>query len=337
MRRVSQTLRDGTTVETITVGKEDGLQTKILTLGATLSDLVVPVGGGKRRSVILGFDEPQGHRDTPGFLGVVAGRCANRTAGGRFELDGQTHQLDLNEKSRTHLHGGSDGFWNRIWTVLEADEDFVLLALTSPDGDQGYPGAVQVTCRYTASATRLTIALEARTDRPTLVNLATHAYFNLDGEGDILGHRLTIPAESYTPIDDALIPTGEIATVEDTRFDFRKPRSIGQGDAGHHEGYDHNFVLAMQPAERPHRVARLEGAKGDTSMEIWSTEPGLQFYDGAGLPLPHPLRGGRESVRFGGLCLEPQRFPDAINHADFAGAVLRPSEIYSQVTEYRFG
>ena len=337
MRRFSATLRDGRPVETIVIGSEGGLQAKILSLGATLSDLIVPLANGSKRSVILGFDDPQDHADTPGFLGTVAGRCANRIARGRFDLDGQGFMLDLNEHGTTHLHGGSGGFWAKVWTVLDSGDDFVLLGLFSEHGDQGYPGDLQVSCRYSIEGRKLSIALEARTDRPTLVNLATHAYFNLDGEGNVLGHSLAIPAERYLPVDAALIPTGEMAEVADTRFDFREPRPIGDANAADsHEPFDHNFVLALQPAERPHKVAELTAASQDVRMEIWSTEPGLQFYDGAGLPLPTPLRGGRRSVRFGGLCLEPQRFPDAIHHPDFAGAVLRPGEVYSQVTEYRF-
>ncbi|MEJ6782442.1 aldose epimerase family protein [Aminobacter sp. Piv2-1] len=325
---------DGSVVEAISIAA-DGIAANILTFGATLADLVVATPDGPR-SVVLGFDSLDGYLAHGAFFGAIAGRCANRIAGGRFTLDGVEHQLDLNEAGRSHLHGGADGFFRRNWTVVDASDNSVLLGLASPDGDQGYPGKVIATCRYSVDESRLRIALGARSDAPTLVNLATHAYFNLDGGGAILDHRLKIAAEAYTPVDSQNTPTGDVLAVDETPFDFRELRPVRNGPDGAHAAYDHNFVLAMQPAPEPWHAARLEGQRSGIRLDLWTTEPGLQFYDGGFLPVAPPLRGGIEGVRHGGLCLEPQRFPDAANHPHFPSAVLRPGEIYSQVTEYRF-
>ncbi|GAA2890138.1 aldose 1-epimerase [Aminobacter niigataensis] len=325
---------DGSMVEAVSIAA-DGIEARVLTFGATLADLTVTTPAGPR-SVILGFNDLDGYLAHGGYFGAIAGRCANRIAGGRFSLDGVQHQVDVNEAGRTHLHGGGEGFYRRNWTVVDASENSVLLGLTSPDGDQGYPGKVIVTCRYLLDKGRLRIALGGRTDAPTLMNLAAHAYFNLGGSGSILDHRLKIAAEAYTPVDAASIPTGEVLAVDDTVFDFRELRAIRNGQDDAHQAYDHNFVLAMQPAPEPWHAARLEGSRSGIRLDLWTTEPGLQFYDGAFLPVAPPLRGGIDPVRFGALCLEPQRFPDAANHPHFPSTVLRPGEIYSQVTEYRF-
>lgn len=325
---------DGSVVEAITIAA-DGIDAKILTFGATLADLIVASPRGPR-SVILGFDDLQSYLDHGGYFGAIAGRCANRIAGGRFALDGLEHQLDVNEAGRTHLHGGGGGFFRRNWTVVDTNETSVLLGLTSPDGEQGYPGKLIATCRYSVEPGRLRIALGARTDAPTLVNLAAHAYFNLDGGGTILEHRLKIAAEAYTPVDSQNIPTGDVLAVDETPFDFRELRPIRNGPDGAHAAYDHNFVLAMQPAPEPWHAARLEGPQSRIRLDLWTTEPGLQFYDGGFLPVPQRLHSGLAQVRHGGLCLEPQRFPDAIHHPHFPSAVLRPGEVYSQITDYRF-
>lgn len=325
---------DGSPVEALTIAAT-GIEAKILTFGATLADLIVKTPDGPR-SVILGFDDLRDYLDHGGYFGAIAGRCANRIAGGHFSLDGHEHQLDLNENGRTHLHGGSGGFFRRNWTIIDTSDSSVLLGLTSADGDQGYPGRVIVTCRYSVDGGNLRIALGARTDAPTLVNLAPHAYFNLDGSGSILDHRLRIAAEAYTPVDGRSIPTGEVLAVDETIFDFREMRPIRNDGNGGHAAYDHNFVLAMQPAPEPWHAARLEGPLSGIRFDLWTTEPGLQFYDGAFLPVAQRLRGGIEPQRYGALCLEPQRFPDAIHHPHFPSAVLRPGEIYSQLTEYRF-
>lgn len=311
------------------------LSARVLAYGATLAELVVPTRDGPK-SIVLGFDNLEAYKSHGAFFGAIVGRCANRIAGGKATLGGKDYQLDLNEKGRTHLHGGAGGFFARTWQIERHDETSILLSLVSPDGDQGYPGEVRVSCKYTLGPDRLAIELRAETNRETLVNMAAHPYFNLNGAGTALDHRLMIPAQAYTPVDGASIPTGEIRQVDGTDFDFRALRPIRNEVHGLHSGYDHNFVLASAPFAKSQLAARLEGEMSGAAMEVWSTEPGLQFYDGGSLPVAESLRGGVSSQRFGAVCLEPQRFPDAVHHPGFAGALLRPGEIYSQVTEFCF-
>lgn len=320
-------------LEAIRIGA-GGLSAGVVRFGATLTELAVQGPEGPV-NVVLGFNDLHSYRMHGAFFGAIVGRCANRIARGRARIGGRNLQLDLNENGRTHLHGGAGGFFARNWTVERQASDSVLLSLVSPDGDQGYPGEVRASCLYRIEPGRLVIELEARTDRETLVNLAAHPYFNLDGGGSVLAHRLRIAADAYTPVDADNIPTGEIDTVSASRFDFRKLRPIRR-ESEPYEGYDHNFALAERPRAAPAFAARLEAARSGIAMEVWTTEPGLQFYDGGGLPVCETLRGAVAGERFGGLCLEPQRFPDAVNHPHFPGAMLKPGERYRQVTEYRF-
>jgi aldose 1-epimerase len=319
---------DGATVERVALAAH-GLRLSVLTLGAIIQDLAVETPAGTRR-VVLGFDTLAPYLGQARYFGCVAGRSANRIKGGELILDGVAYQLELNEKERTHLHGGANGFPAKTWRIAGETAESVTLALHSPDGEGGYPGAVDVTCTYRlAPDRRLVIVLEATTNRTTIVNLATHSYFNLDGGPDILGHRLRIAADHYTPVDDDLIPTGEIAPVAGTPFDFRTPRAVEQG------GYDHNFCLAGQPGADPRLAARLEGPDSGLALEVWTTEPGLQFYDGGYLDLLITPNGASAPGAHAGLCLEPQLYPDAPHHPHFPSSVLRPGESYRQVTEYR--
>lgn len=319
---------DGATVERVTLAAH-GLRLAVLTLGAIIQDLAVETPDGARR-VVLGFDTLDPYLGKARYFGCVAGRSANRIRAGELTLDGVIHQLELNEKGKTHLHGGANGFPAKIWRIASETVDSVTLALHSPDGEGGYPGAVDVTCAYSlAPDRRLIIALEATADRTTVVNLATHSYFNLDGGADILDHRLRIAADHYTPVDADLIPTGEIAPVAGTPFDFREPRKVGPG------GYDHNFCLAREPAADPRLAARLDGPASRLALEVWTTEPGLQFYDGGHIDLPATPNGASTGGAHAGLCLEPQRYPDAPHHPNFPSSTLRPDETYRQVTEYR--
>jgi aldose 1-epimerase len=334
MRQPAYTTADGTPVDVITISA-GGTQAKILALGASIADLTVPVTG-QARSVVLGLANYADYVDRGQHMGAVAGRCANRIADGKFQLDGKAYQLPLNERGVTHLHGGMMGFGRRVWTVEMETDSRVVLSIESADGEEGYPGHVRARCVYTLTPEGvLRIALTADTTTPTLVNLATHSYFNLAGSETILDHTLTLASDSYTPVDARLIPTGEIASVAGTGFDFRKPAGIGANRALTPTGFDHNFALAAAPTADPRFVARLAAPSDDLALEIWSTEPGVQFYDGQYLPEADGFRG-RRSTKHAGCCLEPQRFPDAINHPDFPSAVLRPGETYRQVTEYRF-
>ena len=312
-----------------------GMRAKILSLGAALFELEF-CGSRGPRPVILKNRQPRDYWDNPHYLGAVAGRCANRIRGGRCEIDGRPYQLDRNERGITHLHGGNRGFSRRLWSVKWRSETAVELELRSMDGDQGYPGNLVASCRYELlQDCRVRLSLTAVTDRTTLVNLAGHAYFNLEQSRSILDHRLQIEATHYTPVDDDLLPDGRILAVAGTCFDFREPVTIGERRHLSPIGYDHNFVVSDTARESPSRVATLVAPSEDLAMELWTTEPGLQFYDG------QKLTGSDSdaSLAFGplsGCCLEPQRFPDSIHHPHFAQSLLRPGERYHQVTEYRF-
>ncbi len=314
--------------------KRGGLSASVLTMGASLFDLSVAMPEGNRR-VILQLPSPEDYRRNPHYLGVIAGRCANRIQDGRCTIGGKDHQLDRNERGVTHLHGGSVGFSRRNWNVAGQGSDWVVLRLVSPDGDMGYPGAVRASCRYELlDNLSLRITLEARTDAETLVNMAAHGYFNLLPGSSILDHKLEIEADAYTPVDSGLIPDGRILPVEGTAFDFRRLHAIGSLRSGTPQGYDHNFVLAREPRAEPVHAATLLAPDGSLAMTVWSTEPGLQMYDGQMLGADASDTRG-ELVRFGGLCLEPQRFPDAIHHPGFAQSLLQPDKAYLQVTEYK--
>jgi aldose 1-epimerase len=318
---------EGVAVDEITLVNDSGATASVLTWGATLRDLVIPVGEGKRR-VVLGYKDMAGYAENPCYLGATAGRFANRIREGRFVLGGLEYELPLNEGGRVHLHGGVVGFSRRPWTVSERADDSVTLRLVSEDGDQGYPGEIVVECRYvlTEPAT-LRIEFTATTDGPTYVSLAHHSYFTLGG--DASRHKLQLNAPFYTPVDDDKIPTGEVRSVSGSNYDFSALRPIGDA------GYDTNFVLAGEPGTL-RRGARLEAPDGSLAMELFTTEPAVQFYDGHMLSAMAEAFDGQDHVPYAGLCLEPQRFPDAPNHPHFPSALLMPGDTYSQVTEYRF-
>jgi len=321
-------LPDGRAVDEISL-KKGPLEASILTYGALIRDLRF---NGRR--VVLGFDRLEDYLAHSPYFGAIVGRCANRIAHGRFTLDGEEIQLAVNETAGHHLHGGPDGFSQRLWSLEQQDKGSALLKLVSQDGEEGYPGRVEVLVRYTLTgAGALRIKMTASADRPTPVNLSTHSYFNLSGERNILNHGLEIAADHYLPVDDTKIPTGEMRKVAWTPFDFAEGRRIGAAGG---QDYDHNFCLADGPREAPEFAAALEDPDGDCRMEVWTTEPGLQLYDGAGISCPVPGLDGREYGPKAGLCLEPQRWPDAPNHPSFPSAILRPGETYTHVTEYRF-
>jgi aldose 1-epimerase len=316
-------LPDERDVHEVSIGNE-GISARIITYGAILRDLALPVNG-RLRSVVLGFDGLGAYLGQGAYIGAIAGRYANRIAGGRFTLDGKAYQLNLNEGGKTHLHGGKMGFDRKLWTVATATADAVSLALHSPAGEEGYPGAVEALCTYRIiDPLGLAIELTATTDAPTVINLTGHSYFNLDGGGDIRDHRLMIPANEYLPVSGDLIPDRGAVSVVGTAFDFRTMRPIR--DSVH---YDNTFVTSWQRSAAPRLAARLASATGDLAMDLLSTEPGVQFYDGAFLDAK-PYGG------YGGLCLEPQCFPDTPNHPEFPSCVLRPGATYRHIIEHRF-
>lgn len=319
---------DGTPVEEIVLRSTGGATASIVTIGAAIRDLRVPIGDGSRR-VVLGYETIAGYRDNPHHLGVMVGRCANRIGGGRFRLDGREHRLICNEADRTTLHGGPKGFGKRIWRIVEADVDTVELALVSEDGDQGFPGRAEVRCRYRLTeAATLEITASATTDAPTPMNLTNHAYFTLDEGGDCRAHTLRIAADHYTPVDAALIPTGAVAPVAGTPFDFRAARPIG-------EDYDVPFVLDGAPGEMV-EAARVVSPDGRLALEVLTDQPSLQLYTAIHLGPSDLTLTGQRHGRNAGLCLETQGLVDAPNKRHFTSVTLRPGEIYRHATTYRF-
>jgi aldose 1-epimerase len=311
-----------------------GLSVTVLTFGAVVRDVRLE---GIAHPLVLGFDTFDPYIENPTYFGAVVGRYANRIAHGRLALAGRDFQLSLNERGRTHLHGGFKGFGRRNWRLIAADAASVELALSSADGEEGYPGAVEVTLKYAvdASAT-LRMDVQAVTDAPTVVNLAQHSYFNLDDSGDILDHSVQILADAYTPADSDLIPTGEIVTVAGTDLDFRSPRPIRRMRGEARVVYDTNFVVERQKTGTLRTHARLLSPKNGVSLTVSSTEPGVQFYDGSWIKVSAPGIGGREYGVNAGCCFEPQYFPDSPNHPNFPSALLQPDDTYRQTTTFAF-
>ncbi|MBN9668850.1 aldose epimerase family protein [Roseibium aggregatum] len=324
-------LPDGTPVKEIVLRK-GSLEASVLTFGAIVRDLKV-----EGQTVVLGFDDLNCYLDHSPYFGAIAGRCANRIAGGKMTIEGVVHQLDLNEVGRTHLHGGSKGFSQRIWQLEQSDKASVLLKRVSEDGDMGYPGRVEALVRYTLTGSgALRVKMSATTDRVTPVNLTQHSYFNLDGSETILDHTLEIDAEEYLPVDEHFIPTGEIRKVAWTPYDFRNGRKVRRKPGEENVIFDHNFCLAGEGRDSVRFAAALEDGSGDRRMEVWTTEPGLQFYDAGKLDIPVSGLGGKRYGPHAGLCLEAQRWPDGVNQEAFPDVLLRPGETYSHVTEFRF-
>jgi aldose 1-epimerase len=328
-------------IETAALGEVDGAPVRLFTLrrgsltlkamsyGAIVTELHAPDRQGRAADVVLGYPDLAGYVAGTSYFGCVAGRCANRVAYGRFSIDGRPSRVSINNGPH-HLHGGVRGFDRRVWDA-EADGSRVRFTRTSPDGEEGYPGAVRASVEYALTdANEFRIEMTATTDAPTLVNLAHHSYWNLAGRGTILDHRLTLEADGYAPVDAMLIPTGEIAPVAGTPFDFRRPRRVGDELANVPGGYDHNFAL------RTGGVARLEDPASGRVLEIRATEPGIQLYTGNFLDGTSKGKGGASYPKHAGLCLETQKFPDAVNHPGWASPVLRPGETYRHVMIHAF-
>ncbi len=337
-------LPDGTPVREVTLRSAAGASATVMEWGAVVRDMSVKVAGKDQR-VVLGFTELDHYLKHSPHFGAIAGRFANRIAGGRFMLDGALYQLPLNQDGRHSLHGGGNGFGKRPWTIAHHDAMSVTLVLVSPDGDHGYPGAMTVTCRYTlAEPATLRVDLTATTDAPTVINLCHHSYFNLDGAPDVLDHELEVRANLITPVDADLIPTGEIASVAGTPFDFRKARPIRHpGADGARHWYDHNFILRRDrreiQADAPElaHAATLRAPSNGLAMQVWTSEPACQVYDGSKMGTPVPGLEGKPYGAAAGICLEPQHVPDSPNLPHFPTTLLRPGAVYRQRTEYRFG
>ncbi|WP_416799486.1 aldose epimerase family protein [Ciceribacter azotifigens] len=313
--------------------KGGGLTMKVITWGTVIQDLRLE---GHGHPLVLGFETFDDYPLHSPYFGATPGRCANRIAGGRFKLDGREYQLERNENGVGHLHGGSDGIARRNWEIINLAPDRVELTIVDPDGRAGYPGNCSITAIYTLQEHGvLSIVYTSATDRPTLANVCQHSYFNLDGGEDALGHDLMLAADAYLPVDDRLIPTGEIRPVNGTPFDFRTMSPMDRQLGGERVLYDHNFCLSPARVEK-RTVAIARSITSGVAMEVRTTEPGVQFYAGAKLNVPVAGLEGPRYGPFAGFCLETQTWPDAVNHSNFPNAVLRPGEVLRQETEYVF-
>lgn len=338
------TLPDGTNIELYTLRNANGMSVKITTYGAAIVSIMAADRSGKLDDVALGFDSLEGYLSkSNGSLGATVGRYANRIAKGRFTLDGEAYQLAINNDVN-HLHGGEVGFDDVRWTAeivttnAAAGEPSLKLNHYSPHGDEEYPGNMRVSVTYTlTNDNSIRLNYEAAADRPTIINLTNHTYFNLAGKGNILDHVLTINADRYTPFDATQIPTGKIDPVAGTPLDFRKPIPIKLHINELQKGYDHNYVLNRNSANDKSMIlaATISEPSSGRKMEVLTTEPGLQLYTANWLD----ASGGHGGVKYAplsGVCLETQHFPDSPNHPEFPTTVLRGGEIFSSTTVYRF-
>lgn len=332
---------DGENVEIFTLTNSTGLKARVMTWGATLVGMETPDRDGKFADITLGFDSLDGWLGKHPFFGSTAGRYANRIAKGKFTLDGKEYTLATNNGAN-HLHGGLKGFDKKNWKAEPIGRG-VRFTYTSPDGEEGYPGTLKAAVTYTLTGNKLHIEYEATTDKPTVVNLTNHAYWNLAGagEGDILGHELKLHAGSFTPVDDGSIPTGKIESVSGGPMDFSwKAKPIGQDIAqvpGQPGGYDHNFVVpSSSGGDVRFLAAEVYEPKSGRVMKVSTTEPGIQFYTGNYLDGTLTGKGGKVYKKNAGLCLETQHFPDSPNHANFPSTVLRPGQTYRTTTVHEF-
>ena len=312
-----------------------GLTASVLSFGTILQDLRLE---GHGAPLVLGYDDFAAYLAHRNFFGATAGRYANRIRDGRFIIAGARHAIDPDHPEMHGLHGGPGGYALRSWTVSAAGSDFVTLSLHDRAGTMGFPGAMEVHCTYRLkSGGTLSIEFSATTDEPTLCNLAHHSYFNLDdgGAGSILDHRMTIAAGAYLPVDAALIPTGEVRPVDGTAYDFRLARKIRPPAGAELPGYDHNFCVSAARGALKQAVW-AQGASSGVEMEVWTTEPGVQFYTGQYLEAGMTGLDGIVYQPHSGFCLEPQVWPDSPNRPYFPQALLRPDEVYRPTTEYRF-
>jgi aldose 1-epimerase len=336
---------DGTGVDVYTLRDASGLEVRAITYGGIITSLKTPDRTGAFGDIVLGFNSLDGYLKRHPYFGAIVGRYGNRIGGARFSLDDANYTLAANNGPH-HLHGGVRGFDAYVWTAQPVSwRNAIVFSRTSPDGEEGYPGALSVQVTYELTdRNELVVEYLATTDKATPVNLTQHSYFNLAGEGtgDILGHTLLVNADRYTPVDATLIPTGELAPVEGTPFDFRKATPIGARiDAAHPQiangqGYDHNFVL-NRTGDGLQLAARVVEPSSGRTLEVSTTEPGVQFYAGNFLDGTLTGKAGRNYQRRSGFCLETQHFPDSPNKPAFPSTILRPGSEYRSRTVFRFG
>jgi aldose 1-epimerase len=346
-REIFGHLADGTPVERVRLRGANGLEIAVITLGAAVQSLHVPDREGRCADIVLGHDDLAPYLARRSLFGATVGRCANRIAGAGFVLDGRRIQVTANNGDNS-LHGGAAGFDLRLWSIealVDGPSPSVRLAYVSPDGEEGYPGKLGTRVTYAVRGTGFSIAFEAETDRPTIVNLTHHSFFNLGGvatAADVLDHELFIAANDYLPVDDALIPLGAPRPVAGTPFDFARPQPIGARIRGGHEqlrlgrGYDHNFCLGGGRTEQPRLAARVRHPASGRVMEILTDQPGLQLYSGNFLDGTVSGKHGRLYRQSDAFCLEPQAWPDAPNRPDYPSVRLDPGQVYRHVSIYRF-
>jgi len=334
---------DGTAVDLYVLSNAKGMKAKVITFGAILTELYVPDRKGDLEDVVLGFDDLKGYLAKHPYFGATVGRVANRIAKGRFKLNGKEYRLAVNNGPNA-LHGGLKGFDKVVWkakVLRKEDGPAVRFSYQSPDGEEGFPGTLKVSVTYTlTNKNELKISYRATTDKPTPVNLTNHSYFNLAGpkSGNILEHAVMLNADQYTPVDDKLIPTGEIKPVKGTPLDFTKPTKIGarldqlKTDP---VGYDHNFIV-KKGRKRLALAARVREPKTGRVMEMYTTEPGVQFYTGNFLDGSLQGKGDVVYRKHQGFCLEAQHYPDSVHHDNFPSIILEPGKTYKQTTVYKF-
>ena len=348
-REVFGTLTNGETVEAVTLTNANGMSVKIISYGASIQSVCVPDADGRLADVTTGYATVDEYVADRQFFGATVGRVANRIKRARFTLDGREYVVPANDGSNS-LHGGNVGFDKANWVVTACDEQALSVTLShvSADGDQGYPGKLNVTATYELSPDNaLSVTYQATTDAPTCVNISNHAYWNLGGEGgnpNAVDHVLTIKAEYYLPVDSALIPTGERRKVAGSVFDFRAPKRIRDDldDVAEEQllpgrGFDHNWIIAEEVGAEPRLQARLEDPHSGRTMTLFSNQPGLQFYSGNFLDGSTVGKSGKSYGAGNAIALEPQMFPDAPNQPSFASIELRPGQTYKNIIIWKFG
>jgi aldose 1-epimerase len=332
--------KEGKEISLYTLSNDTKMTVKVITYGGIITSIEVPDRHGKTDDVVLGFNSLEEYLQGHPFFGVLVGRYGNRIARGRFELDGKTYNLAQND-GVNHLHGGLIGFDKVVWDAkpFERDREVgVELRYLSKDGEEGYPGNLSIRVKYTLNnENTLAIEYEATTDKPTVVNLTNHSYFNLSGEGsgNILGHELTLDADFFTAVDEGLIPTGELRSVKNSAMDFTTPHSIGSRFEEVKGGYDHNYVLNKSLGELA-LIAKVAEPESGRTMEVWSIEPGIQLYTGNNLDGSLVGKSGKAYGPQSGFCLETQHYPDSPNHPEFPTTRLNPGETYRTTTIYKF-
>lgn len=344
-------LKDGRKVDLYTLENQNKMKVQITNYGGIIVRLFVPDREGEIKNVVLGYDRLEQYFDDPNYFGALIGRYGNRISEGKLELGEKKYQLEINEKPAGQpccLHGGKNGFNSKLWIaeiVIINGEKSLKLTYLSEDGEEAFPGNLKVTVYYTlTNDNKLRIDYQAETDQKTVVNLTNHSYFNLkgQGEGTIEDHLLYLNADHFNPVDQGMIPTGEIKKVKDTPFDFTVIEEIGKNIDAELEqfsftgGYDHNWILNDKKEAGLNLAARLIDTHSGRQLEVWTTEPGIQFYSGNGINPNGKAKESKEYLKRGGLCLETQHYPDSPNHDNFPSTVLNPGEKFHSITEFHF-